>query len=311
MENTNTSSTLQYQGSQSQALQCQSLQCFNITKKYKEKEVLHQIDLTLESGKIYGLIGRNGAGKTTLLSILSAQCPATSGDITLGEEPVWENQKALSHICFSRELNPTAESALASMKVKDYLKAASIYYPHWDKEMAEHLVKTFELEPSKKLLKLSKGMLSMLTIILALASKADYTLLDEPVAGLDVFMRDKFYKLLLEEYDKTGRTFLISTHIIDEASPIFEDVVILKDGAILLKENTEELLSRAFHISGREDAVDAAVRGLKTYRPEKVGRSKGVTALLEHGQKLDSADGLSIQPVSLQNLFIALCGDEN
>lgn len=287
------------------------LQCKNIIKKYKEKEVLHNIDLTLEPGKIYGLIGRNGAGKTTLLSILAAQCPATSGNITLGEETVWENQQTLSHICFSRELNPVAESAIAAMKVKDYLKAASIYYPHWDKEMADRLMKTFELEPGKKILKLSKGMLSMLTIILALASKADYTLLDEPVAGLDVFMRDKFYKLLLEEYDKTGRTFLISTHIIDEASPVFEEVIILKDGAILLKENTEDLLSRAIHISGREDAVDAAVEGLKTYRPEKIGRSKGITVLMENGQEFQSSGEVSVQPVSLQNLFIALCGDEN
>lgn len=285
------------------------LQCKSIIKKYKEKEVLHNIDLTIEPGKIYGLIGRNGAGKTTLLSILSAQCPATSGDITLGEETVWENQQTLSHICFSRELNPVAESAIASMKIKDYLKAASIYYPHWDNTMAERLVKEFELEPGKKLLKLSKGMLSMLTIILALASKADYTLLDEPVAGLDVFMRDKFYKLLLEEYDKTGRTFLISTHIIDEASPIFEEVIILKDGAILLKENTEELLSRALHISGREDAVDAAVKGLKTYRPEQVGRSKGITVLMDDHQEFPQNGELSVQPVSLQNLFIALCGD--
>lgn len=288
-----------------------SLQCKNITKQYKGKEVLHNIDLTIEPGKIYGLIGRNGAGKTTLLSILSAQYPATSGDITLGEETVWENQKALDHICFSRELNPVADSAIASMKVKDYLKAASVYYPKWDKEMADHLVKAFELEPGKKILKLSKGMLSMLTIILALASKAEYTLLDEPVAGLDVFMRDKFYKLLLEEYDKTGRTFLISTHIIDEASPIFEDVIILKDGAILLKENTEELLSRAFHISGREDTVDAAVKNLKTYRPEKVGRSKGITVLMDHSQEFQTDSDLTVQPVSLQNLFIALCGDEN
>lgn len=285
------------------------LQCKSIIKKYKEKEVLHNIDLTIEPGKIYGLIGRNGAGKTTLLSILSAQCPATSGDITLGEETVWENQQTLSHICFSRELNPVAESAIASMKIKDYLKAASIYYPHWDNTMAERLVKEFELEPGKKLLKLSKGMLSMLTIILALASKADYTLLDEPVAGLDVFMRDKFYKLLLEEYDKTGRTFLISTHIIDEASPIFEEVIILKDGAILLKENTEELLSRALHISGREDAVDAAVKGLKTYRPEQIGRSKGITVLMDDHQEFPQTGDLSVQPVSLQNLFIALCGD--
>ena len=75
-----------------------------LTKSYGKKEVLHNIDLILESGKIYGLIGRNGAGKTTLLSILTAQNPATAGTITLDGHPVWENPEVLSQLCFSREL---------------------------------------------------------------------------------------------------------------------------------------------------------------------------------------------------------------
>ena len=74
----------------------------NLVKTYGKKEVLHGIDLELEKGKIYGLIGRNGAGKTTLLSILSAQNLATKGSITCNGLPVWENRKALDHICFSR-----------------------------------------------------------------------------------------------------------------------------------------------------------------------------------------------------------------
>ena len=80
--------------------------CSGITKKYGKKEVLHKVDLELEPGKIYGLIGRNGAAKTTLLTILSAQNPTTQGQVLLGETPVWENQEALKHIYFSREINP-------------------------------------------------------------------------------------------------------------------------------------------------------------------------------------------------------------
>ena len=78
------------------------LVCKGITKHYKDKEALRDVDLTLESGKIYGLIGRNGAGKTTLLSILTAQNPATAGTVTLDGEPVWENRQALDQLCFSR-----------------------------------------------------------------------------------------------------------------------------------------------------------------------------------------------------------------
>lgn len=83
----------------------ESIVCNGIGKIYGKKQVLKDINLTLEKGKIYGLIGRNGAGKTTLLSIMSAQNPASEGTVTWNGENVWENRKALDHICFSRELS--------------------------------------------------------------------------------------------------------------------------------------------------------------------------------------------------------------
>ena len=84
-----------------------SLHCENIVKTYSGKDVLQNVTLDLQPGKIYGLIGRNGAGKTTLLGILTAQNTKNSGDVTYDGQPVWENQKALNDICFSRELQAT------------------------------------------------------------------------------------------------------------------------------------------------------------------------------------------------------------
>ena len=287
-----------------------ALACNGIVKTYGKKEVLHNIDLTIEPGKIYGLIGRNGAGKTTLLSIMTAQNPASGGTVTYDGMPVWENQAALDHICFSRELNPLIGWGSNNLKAKDYLKTAAIYYPNWDQALADHLVQLFELDVKKKVCKMSKGMMSMVTIIIALASKADITILDEPVSGLDVVTRELFYKELLDDYAKTGRTFVISTHIIEEAADLFEETIILKDGSLLLKENTQDLLERAFHISGKAEAVDAVCAGLSVHHTENIGRSKGVTVLLEPGQTLSKGYDVSIQPVSLQNLFVALCGRE-
>ncbi|MBO5152909.1 MAG: ABC transporter ATP-binding protein [Eubacterium sp.] len=286
------------------------LVCENISKQYKKKEVLHDIDLTIEQGKIYGLVGRNGAGKTTLLSILTAQNPATSGTVTYDGIPVWENQKALDHLCFSRELNTLSVLGPNTIKVKEYLQMARTYYPNWDSEMEKRLVAQFELNPKKKISKLSKGMLSMVTIVVALASKADITILDEPVAGLDVVARDDFYRLLIEEHEATGRTFIVSTHIIEEAANVFEEVIFLKDGEILLKEDTQELLDRAVHVSGLAEEVDAACAGLEIHHAEKMGRSKGVTVLLAPGQQIADGYDVTVQPVSLQNLFVALCGRE-
>lgn len=285
--------------------------CKDIVKTYGKQNVLNHVNLELEKGKIYGLIGRNGAGKTTLLSILSAQNPATKGTVTYNGMPIWENREALDHICFSRELNAASQGqGMGGYRVKQFLKAASIYMPNWDEKMAEHLLDKFELDAKKKIGKLSKGMMSMVTIIIALASKADYTFLDEPVAGLDVVMREYFYRVLLEEFADSGRTFVISTHIIEEASDVFGEVIMLDKGQIILKENTQDLLERSRHISGKEEAVDALTAGMKTYHAEKIGRSKGVTVLLEQGQAVKQTADISVQPMNLQQIFVAMCSKE-
>ncbi len=287
-----------------------SLHCEHIVKTYSGKDVLREVTLDIQPGKIYGLIGRNGAGKTTLLSILTAQNPVTRGSVTLDGEPVWENRRSLEKLCFSRELNATAESGLSSMKAKEYLRIASTYYENWDRELEERLVKLFNLNLKKKFAKMNKGMLSMVTIVVALCSKAPYTFLDEPVAGLDVVAREQFYKLLLEEYASSGRTFVVSTHIIEEAADVLEEVIILHEGRILIEADTQAFVDSAVHVSGKIEEVDAATAGLEVHQPETVGRSKGVTVFLKPGERVDESRDVSVQPVNLQRAFVALCGEE-
>lgn len=280
----------------------------NIVKKYGKDTVLKNVNVEIETGKIYGLIGRNGAGKTTLLSILTAQNPATEGTITLDGQPVWENEAALSRICYSREISPVTMFGPNTLKVKDYLKLGKAFYKNWDQEYADELIKLFNLNVKKRVSKLSKGMLSAVTIILALASKAEITILDEPVAGLDVVAREQFYKLVIEEYANTGRTFIISTHIIEEAASLFEKVIMIDEGEIVIEENTEDLLARAYRISGEDVQVDDAVNGFKVYHPEAIGRNKSVTVLADSPVN-DFAESVQVEPVSLQNLFYAMCVD--
>lgn len=168
----------------------------------------------------------------------------------------------------------------------------------------------FQLDRKKKTLKLSKGMLSMLSIVLALASKADFTFLDEPVSGLDVVAREQFYRLLLEEFTESGRTFVISTHIIEEAADLFEEVIFLHQGKILLKENTQELLERCIYVSGRAEEVDQAVKGKEIHHQETFGRSKSVMVRLKGGETLEKTEGITLQPMNLQKVFVSLCDGE-
>lgn len=284
--------------------------CSGITKKYGKKEVLHKVDMELEPGKIYGLIGRNGAGKTTLLSIMSAQNPTTQGQVLLGETPVWENQEALKHIYFSREINPNS-TVYSGLKVKEHLKIAAAYLPNWDQEMADRLVTLFHLDKKKRISKLSKGMASMLTIVTALASKADFTFLDEPVAGLDVVAREQFYRLLVEEFTESGRTFVVSTHIIEEASDVFEEVIFLHEGEILLKENTQELLEHCVYVSGKTEAVEEAVKGKEIHARQVLGRSQGVMVRLKEEEQILPDGQITLQHMNLQKIFVSLCSGED
>ena len=112
------------------------------------------------------------------------------------------------------------------------------------------------------------------------------------------------------EYAATGRTFVISTHIIEEAADVLEEVIILHEGQVLLVEDTQALLERVRYVSGKADEVDAAVVGLEVHHPETLGRSKGVTVFLKPGQRVEETRDVSVQMVNLQKAFVALCGEE-
>ena len=285
------------------------LQAKGLSKSYGTKEVLRELDLTIQPGKIYGLIGRNGAGKTTLLSILTAQNTHDGGEVTLDGQPVWENQRALDQLCFSREMQSTLMGSANTQRVRDYLRAAAIYYPNWDAGYAKRLLEEFQLEEKKRINQLSKGQQSMVTILIALASRAPITILDEPVAGLDVVMRERFYRLLLEDFVQTERTFIVSTHILEEAASVFERVIILDEGRVIEDCPTDELVDQFRYVSGREDVVDEVCRGLEVLSTHKMGRHKTV-AVRGGGVKLDAAlaADVDVSPMSLQNVFVALCG---
>ncbi len=282
------------------------LQCENIVKRFGKMTALSGVTVDLEQNKIYGLIGRNGAGKTTLLGILSGQNPCDEGAVTVDGMPVWENADALERICFARELNPSTAFGPDTRKVKSLLRIARIFYPNWDEAYAQELLKQFRLDVKKPLNKLSKGMLSMVSIVIALASRAPVTFLDEPVAGLDVMMREQFYRLLLDDYIENPRTFIISTHIIDEASNVFEEVLLIDSGRLMLKENTEELRARYAYVSGKEDVVLDAVRGMEIVHREGLARSLTVCVHADNVKERVAQYDVDVLPVSLQKIFVYL-----
>lgn len=275
-----------------------------LTKNYGSFKALDGITIELEPNKIYGLLGRNGAGKTTLLNILASRIFATSGEAKIFGKSSYENIDILKKICFIEEKGFYADS----IKVFQVLDLAAGLYPGWDAEYAKKLVDMFELDTKKKYKQLSRGMETSLGLIIGLASRAELTIFDEPSLGLDAVVRERFYDAIIDDFAQNPRTIILSTHLIDEVSRIFEDIVIIDNGRLLMKSNAVELKEQGFYISGKEDAVRAAAGGSIIMGEERFGSTLILSVFAKDGLK--NREGVEIQPIPLQKLFVNLINPE-
>ncbi|OPX42886.1 ABC transporter ATP-binding protein YtrB [Ruminiclostridium hungatei] len=272
-----------------------------VTMTFGKTTALDNISLKLEENKIYGLLGRNGAGKTTLLNLITNRIFPSNGEILLDGEQVMENDRALSKIYFMTETNFYPEW----MTVRKAYIWTKEFYPEFDAEYAASLSEKFSLSTGSKIKNLSTGYQSILKIIISLASNAPVVLLDEPVLGLDANHRELFYKELIRAYSERPRTIVISTHLIEEAADIIEEVVVIKDGRLIMQDQVENVLSKGYSVSGTATAVDSFVRGKKVLGVDTLGGLK-TAYVLETPQKDSLPEGLEISRLDLQKLFIQL-----
>jgi ABC-2 type transport system ATP-binding protein len=272
----------------------------NLTKKYGNKKALDSISFTLEEPKIYGLLGRNGAGKTTFMEILAGQMIETSGGILIDGEKPFDNQKLTESICLIKEGNNFKKD----LTIKNVLKISSFFYPKWDQELANTLVEEYNLDTKLKVKALSKGMESALGIIVGLASRAPITVFDEPYIGLDAAARKKFYDILLREYEEEPRTIIFSTHLIDEVSLMFEEVLILQEGKLALQEDADVLRNSACAVSGTIEQVEQFIQDKEVITTKKLAGM--MTAYVFGHYEAAKVAGLSVEGVPIQELMIYL-----
>lgn len=276
----------------------------NLTKKYGQTLALQNVSFTLEGQKIYGLLGRNGAGKTTFMDILAGNILATEGEILINGENPFDNRKLTESICLIKEGN----NFKRDLKVKNVLKIYSYFYPTWDQELAEELIKVYNLNMNAKVKTLSKGMESSLGIIAGLASKAPITIFDEPYIGLDAAARKKFYEILLEEYEEENRMIILSTHLIDEVSLMFEEVLILQEGHLVLQEEAEHLRNNTCAVTGKKEEVEAFIENKDVIDKKELA---GMMTAYIYGAKQDAINhGLQAEGIPIQELMIHLTQKE-
>ena len=276
-----------------------------LNKSYGAVKAVKDFTVKFDSNKIYGLLGRNGAGKTTFLNLITSRIFADSGEIKLFGQNAVENQELLPMICYMPEKN----LFMPSMRVSEIIKSSAEFYDNFDMGYADQLCQKFSLDKRKRYKALSRGYESILRVIIGLASRASVTIFDEPVLGLDAAVRDLFYRELIEDYGKFPRTFIISTHLIEESADVFEEALIIKEGVLIGQLSVEELKERARFISGKAGIVDEATSGLRVLHSEMVGNIK-VCAVFEKFddeklKKLSSFD-VDVSPIPVQKLFIYL-----
>ena len=272
-----------------------------ISKSFGDVQALKDVSVVFEENKIYGLLGRNGAGKSTLLNVITSRIFADSGEVTVDGITAADNDLALQKIYMMSEKNYYPDT----MKIKDAFKWTKEFYPDFDAAYAKTLADRFELNLNKRIKSLSTGYSSIFKIVTALSTNVPYILLDEPVLGLDANHRDLFYKIVIEKYSANPCTIIISTHLIEEAAGVIEQVVVIKDGSIIRDEPREELLSKGYTVSGVATAVDAFLSGKNVIGADTLGGLKTAYVLGTIDRTKVSA-GLEISKMDLQRMFIQL-----
>lgn len=289
----------------------------DVRRKLGATHALDSATAHLPGGRVYGLIGRNGAGKTTLLRTISGQLRA-QGEILIGGQPVYDNTEVLNSLILSGPDVPWP----ADIKVKQLFSVVAARWETWDQRYAGQLCEDFEVDTRKPLSKLSRGQKSLVSIVIGLAAQCPVTLLDEPYLGLDVQNRELFYKHLLQDVERNPRTFIISTHHVEDAARILDSVVLLDKGRITGVGTLDAITERIAILSGSAAGVDAAlgeVGAAGSVLNDATSSGLRRVVLDTHGLGTDSVQdlatriegsGVRVTSADLEKAVLALTGRE-
>lgn len=284
------------------------LKTTNLTKRFGSFTALHDVNLEVKRGEVYGFIGPNGAGKSTTIRILLGILKATSGEATIFGQDVWQDavdvHKRIAYVPGDVNLWPN----LTGGEVIDlFVKLRGSNH----KSKREELIKRFDLDPTKKCRTYSKGNRQKVALIAAFSSDADLYILDEPTSGLDPLMERVFQECVLEAKE-AGKSVLLSSHILSEVERLCDKVSIIREGKIIETGTLTELqhLTRTIlHVETKEPMTNLhEVKGVHDLEKDDQNVTFHVdTEELDHVMKYVSQFGivkLESAPPTLEDLFM-------
>lgn len=210
------------------------LETKGLSKRFGAYTALQDVDLTLECGKIVGLLGPNGSGKTTLLKLLNGLLVPTSGTITIGGyEPGVMTKQHVSYL-------PDSNYFPKWMKVTDLFCYFSDFFDDFDQDKAMDMLRKLDISVTMKLAHMSKGTLEKVQLVLAMSRNANLYCLDEPIGGVDPATRDYILNTIVGNYCENS-TVIISTHLISDVENVLDEAIFLQNGQIRLHSSVDEI----------------------------------------------------------------------
>lgn len=210
------------------------LTCRNLSKRYDSKYALTDVNLTISSGRIIGLLGPNGSGKSTLIKLINGLLVPTEGEVLIeGIAPGVQTKAEVAYLPERTYLN-------SWMKVKDLLDFFSSFYRNFNRKRALEMLEALHISVDDRLKTMSKGTKEKVQLILVMSRDAKLYVLDEPIGGVDPAARDYILRTILTNYNPNA-SVLIATHLISDIENILDEVVFLQNGGIRMHTTVEEV----------------------------------------------------------------------
>ena len=210
------------------------LRCESLSKSYGGLVALDSIDLSVQSGRIIGLLGPNGSGKTTLIKLINGLLTPTAGRLTIdGSAPGTATKAKVAYLPDNNYLN-------SWMTVEQIVNMFEDFYSDFRKALAFSMLEKLGIRPETKLKSLSKGNREKVSLILVMSRAAKLYVLDEPIAGVDPATRDYIISTIIGNYNPEA-SVIISTHLISDIEQILDDVIFIKNGRIVLSKSVDEI----------------------------------------------------------------------
>jgi ABC-2 type transport system ATP-binding protein len=279
-----------------------AIEARGLRKTYGATRALDGFDLTVEAGRILGVVGPNGAGKTTALNAILGLTRCEGSLSVLGRDP-WAERDALM-----REASFIADVAVLPrwLRVTQALDYVAGVHPRFDRAKAEAFLARTDIPRTARVGKLSKGMVAQLHLALVMAIDAKLLVLDEPTLGLDLLYRKRFYDSLLNDYFDGQRTIVVSTHQVEEVQHVLTDLVFVRRGRVVLSTSMEAFESRYAEVLVKPESA-AEARALAPIAERAVfGRS----LFLFDGADRDALAALGeVRTPGIADVFVAVMDD--